>query len=117
MQNRFDHPLHSVSFAAMVLCEIRDNPLEGETAQSRLKQIGLMSVLYNMTMESKPLTIAGINDYIGLTRAGSEDTLDILVKRGLLTETVALNVIGRGRARLFSISDALLERLRHFERA
>ena len=37
--------MHSVAFSAFIMNEILDNPLEDETPQSRLKQIGMMNVL------------------------------------------------------------------------
>ncbi|MEK1851479.1 MAG: MarR family transcriptional regulator [Phyllobacterium sp.] len=117
MPSPFDSHWHSLSFAAMILREIMDNPLENETASSRLKQIGLMSVLYYMHLGNKQLTLANITEETGLTRGGVYETVEFLIKRNLLNETEIKNSMGRGRARQFTIPTAIFERIRHFEGA
>ncbi|SES42307.1 MarR family transcriptional regulator [Rhizobium sp. NFR03] len=115
MPSRFDSHWHSLSFAAMILREIMDNPLKNETASSRLKQIGLMSVLYYMHLANKKLTIANIIEETGLTRGGIWEAVDFLIQRKLLTETQIKNSLGRGRARQFDIPQTIFDKLRHFE--
>lgn len=92
-----------------------DTQFEGETASSRLKQVGLMTILYEMHNGRVPLTTANITEYTGLTRGGFDDAVELLIKRGLLEETVSLNAIGRGRSRMFHIPESIFDRLKHFE--
>lgn len=112
-----DRSWRALSFTAFTMREIMDNPLEGETASSRLKQVGLMSVLYCMHVGKQPLTLAAITAETGLTRGGVYETVAYLLKRGLLDETEIKNALGRGKARRFSIPEGVFERIRQFERS
>lgn len=105
---------HSLSFAALILRQILDKPLDDETPQSRLKQIGMMSVLYYMHQGNQPLNLSNIMELTGLTRGGVAETVDQLIKRNILTETFVKNSMGRGRARQFEISPEIFEKLRAF---
>lgn len=58
------------------LSRIVDNPQEDETPQSRLKQIGMMSVLYIMHQGHQQLTLSNIVELTGLTRTGVTETID-----------------------------------------
>ncbi|CCF00746.1 conserved hypothetical protein (plasmid) [Sinorhizobium fredii HH103] len=106
---------HSLAFSAFIFHEIVDNPLEDETPQSRLKQIGMMSVLYIMHQGHQQLTLSNIVEITGLTRTGVTETIDPLVRRGLLTEKFVKNSMGRGKARQFDIAPQILEKLRSFQ--
>lgn len=106
---------HSLSFAAFILHEIMDNPQEDETPQSRLKQVGMMSVLYIMNQAHQALTISNIVEITKLTRMGVTETIEPLVKRGILTETFVKNSMGRGKARQFEIAPEIFEKLRSFQ--
>ncbi|MCA1409032.1 MarR family transcriptional regulator [Ensifer sp. IC3342] len=106
---------HSLAFSAFIFHEIFDNPQEDETPQSRLKQIGMMSVLYIMNQGHQRLTLSNIIENTGLTRTGVTETIDPLVKRGLLTETFVKNSMGRGKARQFEIAPDILEKLRSLD--
>ncbi|WEX75118.1 MarR family transcriptional regulator [Sinorhizobium numidicum] len=103
---------HSLAFSGFIFHEIFDNPLADETPQSRLKQIGMMSVLYIMHQGHQPLTLSNIVENTGLTRTGVTETIDPLVERGLLTERFVKNSMGRGKARQFEIAPELLEKIR-----
>ncbi|WP_320409377.1 MULTISPECIES: MarR family transcriptional regulator [unclassified Aureimonas] len=92
-----------------------NKPLDDETASSRLKQVGMMTVLYDMHIGNKPLTVANITETTGLTRGGVDEAVAFLVLRGLLVETKTTNSMGRGRARLFHIPESIFDRLRHFD--
>jgi hypothetical protein len=107
---------HGLSFSAVTLREIMDNPLDGETASARLKEVGLMSVLYYMHVGNKALTLANITEETGLTRGGVYETVEFLLKRGLLRETEVKNSLGRGRARQFAITSSIFDRIRQFEK-
>ncbi|AWI61224.1 MarR family transcriptional regulator [Sinorhizobium fredii] len=106
---------HSLAFSAFIFHEIVDNPLQDETPQSRLKQIGMMSVLYIMHQGHQQLTLSNIVEITGLTRTGVTETIDPLVRRGLLTEKFVKNSMGRGKARQFDIAPQILEKLRSFQ--
>ncbi|PDT82326.1 MarR family transcriptional regulator [Sinorhizobium sp. BJ1] len=106
---------HSLAFSAFIFHEIVDNPIEDETPQSRLKQIGMMSVLYIMHQGHQQLTLSSVVEITGLTRTGVTETIDPLVRRGLLTEKFVKNSMGRGKARQFDIAPQILEKLRSFQ--
>ena len=105
----------NLAFSALVLRLIMDNPRDGESAQSRLKQVGMMSILYHMHMGQVPLTLTNIIEETGLTRTGVAETVDQLVQRNILTETLEKNMLGRGTARRFHIAPTLFERLKSDE--
>ncbi|TCU21298.1 hypothetical protein EV130_111155 [Rhizobium azibense] len=107
--------LHNIAFSAFIFQEIFDNPLEDETPQSRLKQIGMMSILYIMHQGHDTLTLSNIVETTGLTRTGVTETVDPLVRRGLLTESFVKNSMGRGKARRFEIAPAILDKIRIFQ--
>jgi len=112
MPRALDAEWHNLSFSALILRLILDNPLNDETAQSRLKQIGMMSVLYYMHQGNKRLTLTNIVELTSLTRGGVTETIDQLVSRKILTETMVKNSMGRGQAREFKIAPEIFKRLR-----
>ena len=115
MTRALNQQWHSLAFSAFIFHEIVDNPIEDETPQSRLKQIGMMSVLYIMHQGHQQLTLSNIVEITGLTRTGVTETIDPLVRRGLLTEKFVKNSMGRGKARQFDIAPQILEKLRSFQ--
>jgi len=92
--------------------EILDKPLEGETPQSRIKQIGMINILYMMHQAHEKLTLSNTIEFTGMTRSGVLETMELLVKRGILTESLGKNSQGRGVARQFELSARLLDGLR-----
>lgn len=88
-------------FSAYALQEVFDKPVEGETPQSRLKQVGMMTVLYMMHQNHEKLTLSNICQITGLTRNAVAESIDPLIERGILTETIVKNSMGRGTARQF----------------
>lgn len=99
-------------FAAFALQEVLDKPIEGETPQSRLKQVGMMTVLYMMHQSHEKLTLSNIIKITGLTRNAVAESIDPLVERGILTETIVKNSMGRGTARQFEFCPGIFDRLR-----
>lgn len=105
---------HSLAFSGLILHEILDHPLEDETPQARLKQVGMMTIIYSMNQAHQKLTLSSIMEVTALTRTGVKETVDLLVKRGMLNETIVKNSMGRGTARQFEISEGLLKKLSSF---
>ncbi|SFU15864.1 MarR family transcriptional regulator [Mesorhizobium sp. YR577] len=103
--------LQNQLFSAYALQEILDNPIEGETPQSRLKQVGMMTVLYMIHQSHEKLTLSNIVEITGLTRNAVKESVDPLVARGILRETLVKNSMGRGTARQFEFHPELFERL------
>ncbi|WP_321166236.1 MarR family transcriptional regulator [Ensifer adhaerens] len=112
MPTSFDARWQSITFSSLAMSEIMDNPVEGETPQARLKQLGMLSLLYTLHLANIPLTLTNITEKTGLTRGGAAEPIDQLVARGLLRESWAKNAMGRGKAREFEISDTLFARLK-----
>ena len=99
-------------FSAYALQEVFDKPVEGETPQSRLKQVGMMTVLYMMHQGHEKLTLSNIIKITGLTRNAVAESVDPLIERGILTETIVKNSMGRGTARQFEFCQEVFDRLR-----
>jgi DNA-binding MarR family transcriptional regulator len=108
----FDVRWQNLTLAAVLLREIMEKPLEGETPQARLKQLGMMNLIYTLHMANLPLTLTQITEVTGLTRGGAAETIDQLVARGLLTEQWGTNAMGRGKAKEYAISTAIFEALK-----
>lgn len=98
-------------FSAYALQEILEKPIEGETPQSRLKQVGMMTVLYMMHQGHEKLTLTNIVRITGLTRNAVTESVDPLVARGILQETLVKNSMGRGTARQFEFRPEVFDRL------
>ena len=77
----------------------------------------MMTILYTMTQAHQKLTLSNIIEVTELTRSGAKETVDLLVKRGMLKETMVKNSMGRGTARQFEISGELLTKLSSFDSA
>jgi DNA-binding MarR family transcriptional regulator len=74
----------------------------------------MMTILYSMNQSHQKLTLSNIMEITALTRSGVKETVDLLVKRGMLKESLVKNSMGRGTARQFEISEKLLEKLSAF---
>ena len=94
----------NLAFSGRVMREIMDNPVEAETPQARLKQVGMMMVLHSMVQAQQSLTLTSIMEITHLTRSGVKETIDQLIARQMLTETMVKNALGRGMARQFEIA-------------
>lgn len=100
------------ALAHFSLREILEKPLEDETPQSRIKQIGLLNVLYMMHQAHEPLTLSSVIRITGMTRGGVIETMDLLVQRGILKETLGKNSMGRGTARQFEFARHVFDQIR-----
>lgn len=109
MASKLSDRWQSQALSAFAIREILEKPLDDETSQSRLKQIGMMSVLYMMHHAHEKLTLSNIVKFTGGTRNGVLETIDFLVQRGILSETLGKNSMGRGTARQFELSPAVFE--------
>ncbi|NNU63101.1 transcriptional regulator [Ochrobactrum soli] len=104
--------LQSQALAAFAIREILEKPLVGETPQSRVKQIGLVNILYIMHQAHEPLTLTSVTNFTGLTRGGVIETMDVLVQRSILRETLGKNSMGRGTARQFEFVPEVFSQIR-----
>lgn len=112
MASKLSDRWQTQALSVFAVREILDKPLEDESAQSRIKQIGMINVLYMMNQAHEKLTLSNIIQFTGMTRGGVIETLDQLVKRGILTESLGKNSQGRGVARQFELSSRFLDDLR-----
>lgn len=105
-----------LALLTMVTRQIMANPLEDEMPAGRLKQIALMTVIVveKLHTATSPITLAQLVEMTGLTRTGTIQSVDPLVQRGLLVESMGRNSMGRGTARQFEISSAVLRNLAVF---
>lgn len=105
-----------LALLTMVTRQIMANPLEDEMPAARLKQIALMSVIVIEKLHTapSPITLTQLVDMTGLTRTGTIQSVEPLVQRGLLVESMGRNSMGRGTARQFQLSPAVLRNLAIF---
>ncbi|MCD1265376.1 transcriptional regulator [Shinella sumterensis] len=112
MASKLSDGWQSQALSAFAVREILEKPLEDETAQSRIKQIGVLNILYMMHLAGEALTLSNIIKFTGMTRGGVVETMDLLVARGVLVETLGKNSMGRGTARQFALSPTVFALLR-----
>ncbi len=112
MASKLSDRWQTQALSVFAVREILDKPLEDESAQSRIKQIGMINILYMMHQAHEKLTLSNIIQFTGMTRGGVIETVDLLVKRGILMESLGKNSQGRGVARQFELSPRLLDNLR-----
>jgi len=97
MASNLSERWQSQALSVFAVREILEKPIDGESAQSRIKQIG-------MHQAHQKLTLSNVIDITGMTRGGVIETIELLVRRGILTETLGRNSMGRGTARQFEFS-------------
>lgn len=112
MASKLSDGWQNQALSAFAVREILEKPLKGETPQSRIKQIGVLNILYMMHLAGEALTLSNIINFTGMTRGGVVETMDLLVARGVLVETLGKNSMGRGTARQFALSSAVFTLLR-----
>lgn len=100
-----------LNFPAVVMRHIIEKPVEGETPSGRLKQVGMMSVIYYLQMDGQETTVNNIIRYSGVSRSAFFEIIPPLLARNLLREERILNAAGRGRASKFFIPDEFFESL------
>lgn len=109
-----DRRVKDILINALLVQQIGKRALPNESPSYRLKQVALMHFILDFHDRGEALTLATLMAATGLTRGGLEEILTLLVKRGLLTETMGLNAIGRGRARQFALSSFIFDSLEPF---
>lgn len=102
---------HQAIFATLTTNEIMSNPLPDETPNSRLRQLGMMSLLYSLHKADTALTITNVIQVTGMTRKAAQEAIDPLVARGLLKESWGRTSIGRGKARQYEIAPEIFSKL------
>lgn len=99
------------AFATLITNEIMTKPLPDETPNLRLRQLGMMNLLFSMEDAATPLTITTITEMTGMARKAALETLEPLVSRGLLVESWGVPSHGKGKARQFQISPEIFNTL------
>lgn len=72
----------------------------------------MMTVLYMMHQNHEKLTLSNICRITGLTRNAVAESVDPLIERGILTETIVKNSMGRGTARQFEFRPEIFDSLK-----
>ena len=96
-------------FGQYVMKLIVDNPLPGETAASRMKQIGMMTIMHHMAVTGIETTATNIVKNSGISRPSLSEVLQPLVDRKLLREEIRRNALGHGKVLVYHFDDALSE--------
>lgn len=99
--------LANTVLSAVTTYQVFGQLLAGESAGSRLRQYGLMSIIVELHAQRIPITITSLAEITGLSRPSLEELLNPLVERGLLTESWVKNSLGRGKARQFAIAKVI----------
>ncbi|WP_235920675.1 MarR family transcriptional regulator [Brucella tritici] len=87
-------------------------PLADETPSSRLRQLGMMNLLYSLYKAESPLTLTAVTELTGMNRTSAQETIDPLVERGLLVASMGRTSLGRGKAWQYEIAPHIFEKLR-----
>ena len=103
--------LPSSLFAALTMKMVLDNPLPDETPSHRVKQIGLLSIMYYMMSNDIPTTAPNIVKHTGLSRT----TLNLVVKplftRDMLSDLYEPTSKTGGPIRCFVFSESLIAKI------
>jgi hypothetical protein len=108
MTSSNDTPDHRLVFAAFIIKRILENPLPGETPTSRIKQIGMINLIYQMQVTNIDTKVTNIMKLSQLSRIAVMESATPLVRRDLLREEQVLNSSGRGRALKFVIPEHIM---------
>ena len=112
MNSPLQHDVPTSRFAAVALKMIIDNPIKAETPSGRMKQIGLLTILYHMLSNRIELTANNVVQWSGVTRAALRQIIDPLIARGLIAEDRGQpNPKGGGFVLTYRISDRLLDQI------
>lgn len=111
MPSQLQSRWHNTIYATLTTHEIMSNPLPNETPNSRLRQLGMMNLLYSMNKADTALTITTVTELTGMTRKAAQEAIDPLVVRGLLKESWGRTSIGRGKARQYEIAPEIFDKL------
>lgn len=95
------------SFTATAIQLILDNPIEGETASNRMKQIGFLCFVHQLQVAGMDTTVSQIMSLIGQKRAHIVEFVAPLKKRNLLVEHTVRNAAGRVETKLTVPPDIL----------
>ncbi|PRA79625.1 hypothetical protein CQ054_21470 [Ochrobactrum sp. MYb29] len=108
------HNWNEITVSATIMQMVLSNPLTGETATNRIKQIGFMGIMYQMHLMNMDTTVKNIMEASQLSRAGIFEVANPLIKKQLLVEETVLNAIGRGRATRLYIPEAVFDKAQQF---
>lgn len=71
-----------------------------------MKQVALITVIYVSVPDEGLPGISDLTKVMGLTRSGVIETIEPLVRHGLLIGTMEKNSMGRGTARYFTVASS-----------
>lgn len=111
MPTALNHRWRNTGFVTLATHEIMSKPLPDETPNSRLRQLGMINLLYSLQKADMALTITNVTEVAGMTRKAAQEAIDPLVVRGLLNESWGRTSIGRGKARQYAIAPEIFEKL------
>lgn len=89
----------SISFSAYLMQQIMEYPREGETTNSRMRQVTTLLMVFYAQASKNPPKGAEIAEYFGVARNVIQETLDLLIERGLLVEEEVPNSSRHGQGR------------------
>lgn len=96
-------------FAQASLKLILDNHLPGETSQSRIKQIGMLSIMHYLQHLGLDVTAETLVKRSGVARGSLDQVMKPLIDRGLVREELRPNKIRRGKELVYHFDKALFD--------
>jgi hypothetical protein len=102
-----DHP----HFASVVITAIQASTAEGETKTSFMQQLGLMTLLFYMTVNDEELTTNNILKVSKLHRVSLLRIFNELNEKGLLDREQITNIQNRGHTFRYLFSPSLVRRV------
>lgn len=100
-----DAPLQSLRFMMAVRDYIIDDIQPDETASHRLKQAGLMSVMYLMHLSGETISVTALCGRIKMPRQVVVEALKSLESRNLISHSTVLHESGRGRVYAYALTE------------
>jgi len=103
--------LASATFTAGVMRQIFQSAVPGETGADRLRQVGLMILIYNLQLRGIEATTSEIEQVSGADRRAIYDMTKALEAKGLLKRSSVTNRHNKGRVFKYVIPDGLMDPL------
>lgn len=101
-------PLETLIFMAKIVNSILNNKRPSETGSQRMKQIGVMNIIYTMSKNGDVVTVTKLCERLDTPRQVVVDVLKALVERGLLSFKTEVHESGRGRVYVYALTEKAL---------
>jgi hypothetical protein len=106
-------PEDTARFAAIVIPALKNTQATTETPNSFMQQLGLMTLLFDMTLQEQDLTTVAITKTTKIHRLTLNRLYTELHEKKMLERDAIINTHGKGQTFLYRFPAALLAKIAH----